>query len=154
MKRAMDRDNPTSVLRRPVAGLEARKAIRNPGKLNAGQVNELCGTCHRFPGNKFAINWNAVWNVRHQPPYLQQSRCFQNSQGALSCFTCHEPHAALRQADSSYYAKKCAGCHNAQQHPPAAVCRKQANTRLRILSYAKSCSHGAVTVCESLDRRV
>jgi hypothetical protein len=107
---------------------ETRKAIRNPGKLNAGQINELCGTCHRFPGNKFAINWNAVWNVRHQPPYLQQSRCFQNSQGALSCFTCHEPHAALRQADSSYYAKKCAGCHNAQQHPPASVCRKQANT--------------------------
>lgn len=102
-----------------------RGAIRHPGQMSAEQVNEFCGSCHRFPGQNFAVNWNAQWNVRHQPPYLRQSRCFLESQGRLSCFTCHSPHSSLRQADAAYYARKCMECHSGKTHLPASICRSQ-----------------------------
>ena len=103
----------------------AKRLIRNPKRMTAGQLNQFCGTCHRFPGENFVVNWNAVWNVRHQPPYLQQSRCFQNSGGALSCLTCHDPHERLRQKDAAYYAAKCLACHSPRARPPASICREQ-----------------------------
>jgi hypothetical protein len=88
-----------------------RKFIRNPGKLSAAQLNELCGSCHRMPPPEgVAIDWNVSWNVRHQPVYLAQSACFRRSKGALSCLSCHQPHEALRQ-DLAHYNKVCGSCH-------------------------------------------
>jgi len=51
-----------------------------------------------------------AWNVRHQPVYLSQSKCMQNSGGALSCLTCHEPYQPL-QKSSAYYNERCQSCH-------------------------------------------
>src|SRR6266446_10365823 len=42
----------------------ARGTIQNPRRMGAEKINEFCGSCHRFPGPDFAVNWNAVWNVR------------------------------------------------------------------------------------------
>jgi hypothetical protein len=105
----------------------ARSAIRNPSRMSADQINEMCGSCHRFPGSNFAVNWNAQWNVRHQPPYFRQSRCFVESQGRLSCFSCHAPHGALRKGDAPYYSNKCLACHTTPGHFPAAICKSNSS---------------------------
>jgi hypothetical protein len=100
----------------------AEKPARNPGLLRAGELNRFCGTCHRFQERDArTIDWSDAWNVRHQPPYLEQSQCFQRSGGALSCLTCHGPHEKLRR-DAAYYDGKCASCHNQRTRPPKEIC--------------------------------
>ena len=41
---------------------------------------------------------------------LRQSQCFEKSNGALGCTTCHDPHQA-GAADSQHYAAVCRRCH-------------------------------------------
>ena len=90
--------------------------IFNPSRLDAAGVNRFCGNCHRQPPAADAeTDWNNPWNVRHQPPYLGQSRCFLRSQGKLSCLTCHSPHTAL-QRDAAVYDRRCAECHPGVKH--------------------------------------
>jgi hypothetical protein len=104
----------------------ARKLIQNPKALSAGELNRLCGTCHRFPnGDPRTIDWTDPWNARHQPPYFQQSQCFLKSGGALSCLTCHNPHEGLRRNDAGYYSRICASCHGRNALSPKEICKKQ-----------------------------
>ncbi|HEX6084714.1 MAG TPA: tetratricopeptide repeat protein [Thermoanaerobaculia bacterium] len=49
-------------------------------------------------GERFEIN--------HHPYRLEQSRCFTESQGRLSCLTCHDPHRRTND-----YRKACMSCH-------------------------------------------
>jgi hypothetical protein len=105
----------------------ARRAIGNPARLDAAGLMDFCGACHRPPASlDKAIDWSDPWNVRHQPVYLTQSTCFQRAPGGLTCTHCHDPHEPLRRTDVSYYNAKCASCHTAGAHPPAAVCRSEA----------------------------
>ena len=70
------------------------RLIRNPKRLNAIEINTLCGTCHRKPpAVGVEGDWMDPWNVRHQPALFSQSACFRKSAGRLSCLTCHDPHA-------------------------------------------------------------
>jgi hypothetical protein len=105
---------------------KARQLIGNPKRISATALNEFCGRCHRPPGSPgAAIDWNYSWNVRHQPVYLTQSKCMQNSRGRLSCFTCHEPHQPL-QKNSGSYNERCLACHAAKDAlAPADICRTQ-----------------------------
>jgi hypothetical protein len=89
--------------------------IRNPGRMAAGQLNEFCGDCHRKPVAGSAADWTNPWNVRHQPPYLAQSACFLKSRGALSCLTCHPPHAPVERTASTYD-RRCGQCHVETKH--------------------------------------
>ncbi len=105
----------------------ARKATRttigNPGRLSALELNEFCGRCHRPPAAKgVTIDWNYSWNVRHQPVYLSESKCFRGSGGELSCLTCHDPHEAAGRKPPAYYNDRCVGCHSASNRPPKPVC--------------------------------
>ena len=96
----------------------ARKLIDKPG----GALNDFCGRCHRVTGNLQQIDWQSPWSVRHQPPYLARSRCFQESGGKLSCLTCHDPHDPLRRQDAAYYRARCVSCHGAGDHAPKQIC--------------------------------
>jgi hypothetical protein len=99
-----------------IASKGSKSAIQNPKRLNAAAINELCGSCHRRPtaaGDD--TDWSSAWNVRHQPLYLARSACFRKSAGALSCLTCHSPHAPLERA-AARYDERCAGCHASPRH--------------------------------------
>jgi hypothetical protein len=97
--------------------------------MSASEVNRFCGTCHRSPENEAVTNLDKAWNVRHQPVYFAQSACYLESQGALSCLTCHDLHQKLDR-ESASYDRKCAGCHKSVKHssesgfrpPPAKNC--------------------------------
>jgi hypothetical protein len=94
----------------------AKEAIRNPKRLSADALNELCGSCHRKPPTALAdTDWSSRWNIRHQPVYLSQSACFRKSGGALSCLTCHAPHESLNHKVADYD-KRCIECHKAVRH--------------------------------------
>lgn len=99
---------------------EVSQLISNPRNLSADRLNLLCGRCHRAIST--SLDWNSPWSVRHQPPFLVRSRCFQNSGGKLSCLTCHDPHEPVRRGDTTYYKTRCVACHNAAAHPPARTC--------------------------------
>lgn len=87
--------------------------VRNPAKLNAAEVNQLCGQCHRMPpAQGVATNFGNAWNVRHQPVYFSQSKCFLRSNGRFSCLSCHNPHEDTRPAADA----RCAECHTAPKH--------------------------------------
>ncbi len=100
-----------------------KSAVQNPARMSAAELNSFCGRCHRPPaGDAARIDWNYAWNVRHQPVYLSQSRCFQKSKGALSCLSCHAAHEPLRTRDAAYYNQRCASCHTvAPGKPPNCV---------------------------------
>ncbi|MEM7356641.1 MAG: tetratricopeptide repeat protein [Acidobacteriota bacterium] len=56
-------------------------------------------------GERFEIN--------HHPYRLEQSRCFIESQGALSCLTCHDPHRKVQPEERpAHYRAACQGCHS------------------------------------------
>jgi hypothetical protein len=90
--------------------------IRNPKRMSAVEVNDFCGACHRkFSGAEEFTDWSDPWNMRHQPLYLAQSRCFLKSGGKLSCVTCHAPHSPIsRSADG--YSDRCRSCHQMPRH--------------------------------------
>ncbi len=86
-------------------------------------MNELCGRCHRPPaGKRDTIDWNYAWNVRHQPVYLNESRCFQKSAGALSCVSCHNPHEQRAGKSMASYNRVCQSCHTQTVRKPNASC--------------------------------
>jgi hypothetical protein len=100
---------------------KSQEPIRNPKRLSASELNELCGSCHRKPAAAGEeIDWTNAWNTRHQPLYLSRSACFVKSGGALSCLTCHPAHTPLSQS-SSDYDRRCADCHPKPKHSRAAV---------------------------------
>jgi hypothetical protein len=102
--------------------IKSQGAIRNPKRLSAFELNELCGGCHRKPAAAGDdTDWTNPWNTRHQPLYLSQSACFQKS-AALSCLTCHAPHAPLSRMPADYD-RRCASCHAKPKHR-AAIARR------------------------------
>jgi hypothetical protein len=96
----------------------ASPAVSNPGDLEPDALLEACGQCHRPPAQEPSeIDYRDPWNVRHQPLYLVRSACYQQS-GALTCMSCHDPHAPLVRGDAAYYDSRCSSCH-----PGDAACK-------------------------------
>lgn len=65
-------------------------------------------------GDRFEIN--------HHPYRLEQSRCFRESEGQLSCLSCHNPHRKVAETErAGHYRAVCIGCH-AKAHRQAEDC--------------------------------
>jgi tetratricopeptide (TPR) repeat protein len=99
-------------------------AIVNPGHGSGEQIVALCAQCHSPRGRPVAHD--DPTSVRSQGTTLTWSRCYTESQGALSCVTCHNPHRnAVTSAE--HYESKCLSCHSgatekAGQRPRGVVC--------------------------------
>jgi len=71
-----------------------------------------CGRCHRLPDSikKSELVPESKMLPRFQPAGLMQSPCFQKSDGAMRCTTCHDPHATVSK-DQARYERLCIDCH-------------------------------------------
>jgi hypothetical protein len=103
-------------------GAEAEDLVMpfGPDRGTADDEMRLCGQCHRHPetGRPERIRRDNPEIVRFQPVGLMQSACYRTSRGALSCVTCHDPHARLSTRLSTYEAA-CLSCHRSA---PRATC--------------------------------
>lgn len=81
----------------------------------------LCGKCHRLPEDIAPERLKKYPRslVRFQPVGMLQSRCFTQSQGKLSCSTCHDPHETTTARNAAQYESDCRQCHSAGKN---AVC--------------------------------
>jgi hypothetical protein len=84
-----------------------------PGRYTAENLLSLCGTCHRHPSKARPeqIRPDDPHLARFQPVGILASRCFRESRGALSCVTCHDPHARA-STDRGSYLETCLSCHS------------------------------------------
>lgn len=90
-------------------------AIRNPGKLSGNELVWMCGECHRNEPPA-GTSFSDPTVTRFQAVGLQLSGCFQESNGAITCTTCHNPHQDIRHDDASFNAR-CISCHKQKACP-------------------------------------
>ena len=90
-------------------------AIGRPRLAAPAAVTALCARCHSPRGMEISRDEPA--SIRFQGTTLTWSRCYTDSDDALSCVSCHDPH---RDAEPShgYYATKCLACHDPSVSEP------------------------------------
>ncbi|WP_406700967.1 multiheme c-type cytochrome [Singulisphaera sp. Ch08] len=91
-----------------------------PGRSTSEAQVRMCGHCHRLPEfvpQRDRYPENPIL-VRFQSVGLMESRCYKESQGKLSCVTCHNPHARTSH-DQARYEAACLACH---QGPKQVAC--------------------------------
>ena len=93
-------------------------AILNPGRLPGPARDKTCGQCHGFhdTGSISAPRTDPVW-YRFQSLSLTWSRCYTESDGALTCVTCHDPHS-YGKTPAARQEAKCLSCHGRDPAPP------------------------------------
>ncbi|MGE0684666.1 MAG: tetratricopeptide repeat protein [Candidatus Binatia bacterium] len=68
-------------------------------------------------GDRFEIN--------HHPYRLAQSRCFKESQGALTCLNCHNPHRKTPESERlAHYQAACLKCHQPHQEKTIGIAQQ------------------------------
>lgn len=113
--------------------------IVNPARLEPAARDAVCNQCHlqgarrvlRFGRSEFDFRpgmlLSEIWTVflkstgeaEGQDPgavsqyeLMRESACFKNSQGRLSCTSCHDPHSLPSAVEKpAYYRAKCVSCH-------------------------------------------
>ncbi len=92
-------------------------AIAGTRESSAAQINHICARCHDFP------RWESLTQSRTDPALyrfqslgLGWSRCFTESDGELSCVTCHDPHRNV-QTSTSINESRCLSCHAGSKSP-------------------------------------
>jgi tetratricopeptide (TPR) repeat protein len=99
-----------------VAAVEADfpdRAIVSVGPDQAEAVTQECRVCH-IVGDASEMEHRReepIW-VRSPGATMAFSRCFTESNGALSCLTCHDPHRDSERS-AAFYEKRCLACHSA-----------------------------------------
>lgn len=87
-------------------------------RLTAAEVNRLCGECH----SRTDLTSSHEVIARFQPWGLERSECYRQSQGRLSCLTCHDPHGDASQ-EPGFYDQRCRSCHSAAPAPTGVAAR-------------------------------
>ena len=109
--------------------------IINPAKLPLSLRFDVCRQCHLegvtvekegkhfvnfLPGNQLNEFWEVFiplsgesnnFGFASHVERLQQSQCFINSEGSMTCTTCHDPHKPLPKNKAVFYQEKCLSCH-------------------------------------------
>ena len=86
--------------------------ILNPAGLDRVDYVDFCGACHRTWQDVVSghLTSAGVFNVRFAPYRLENSRCWAEGDGRLTCVACHDPHKPLVHNPDSYDAT-CLECH-------------------------------------------
>jgi hypothetical protein len=95
----------------------------SPRTATAKDEVQLCGQCHRLPeALKTLPDPDDKKLARFQPIGIQQSACFQRSDGNLRCSTCHNPHESVQRGASTYNSQ-CQKCHSSagEPHPACSI---------------------------------
>jgi tetratricopeptide (TPR) repeat protein len=120
--------------RKHVAGIEDLTIV-NPAKLSRSHLESVCAVCHLSGPASVLLRGRKATDYRPGMPLtdyridyrfdsgsedmtvvghieqLRQSACYKNSE-AMTCLTCHDPHAKEKPADSvAFYRQKCLDCH-------------------------------------------
>jgi nitrate reductase cytochrome c-type subunit len=96
-------------------------AIGSPSKASPSAINQVCGLCHGFPDPEMLSRSRTdPALLRFQSVTMTWSRCYSESDGKLSCVTCHDPH---RDAETSVAVNetKCLSCHAVDPRQTAAT---------------------------------
>ena len=102
------------------SGDTSKFAMKKLGALNAEEMNQFCGQCHRT-WEQIATNGpRGLLNVRFQPYRLTNSRCFDVDDKRISCVACHDPHKEVDRVTANYDVY-CQACH-AGGKPGAKTC--------------------------------
>jgi hypothetical protein len=124
-------------LKLPVKG-KLDDSIVNPAKLPGWLADNICMNCHQGtatrilqPGKAYSDfrpgtpldETVAIFESPAQPgatvsPLLEHysmmtlSKCYRESNGRMSCMTCHDPHVQPVSQSASYFRAKCLNCHS------------------------------------------
>ncbi len=122
--------------------VEIDPAIARPTRASGARIIKLCAECHSPRGHEVSLDDPKA--VRFQGTTLTWSRCYIESDDALDCVTCHDPHRnALTSA--AHYEARCLECHSrhpGQSSPAGKAAPDQARSRLR-----GSRDHSTRTIC-------
>jgi len=99
--------------------------------LNAEDINNFCGRCHRSWETAIRTGIRGIPNVRFQPYRLENSRCFDGADRRVTCLACHDPHQNVVR-EPVVYDKVCLACHVSQPNRVA-----------HAASTAKTCPKGS-----------
>ena len=102
------------------AHLRTTAPMRRLGALDAEEMSDLCGECHRTWSEIAISGPRGIQNVRFQPYRLGISKCYDAEDIRIRCTACHDPHRPLETSSAAYDAK-CQACHSGSASAP--VCR-------------------------------
>ena len=91
--------------------------------LDAEQVSNFCGQCHRTFDTVLRNRWHGPAFVRFQPYRMALSKCFVGNDPRISCIACHNLHQMLNRS-AAFYDSKCLACHSDTKVAPAAHATK------------------------------
>lgn len=100
-------------------GLPDLAIAAGKGKMSAAEAVALCAQCHGVRG--MTPKPDNPFSVRFQADTLTWSRCYKESDGGLSCLTCHDPHRDAETAPA-YYETKCLNCHGESRSTSTRAC--------------------------------
>ena len=83
-----------------------KAAMVNPARLGPRESEAICLKCHQngdpSPNSDLLAHGSS----------MKLSRCYQASNGRLTCITCHDPHTPVSSAASpAFFRGKCLTCH-------------------------------------------
>ncbi|ODT98955.1 MAG: hypothetical protein ABS79_05120 [Planctomycetes bacterium SCN 63-9] len=87
-------------------------AISSPPSMPTQAITRVCADCH-VVGSRADIEKvpdSEQW-VRSPGLTMTFSRCYTESEGAMSCVTCHNPHTDAEKS-AGFYEAKCLKCHD------------------------------------------
>ena len=127
-------------------GQTLKQAIYNPGRDTPEAQRTICYQCHMESsvdslGTRVLKTGRDVFSFRPGEPFanyavqfsleapdskklkvvqhaelMEASRCFQASDGRMTCTSCHDPHRKPAAADTaSYYRTRCMQCHDSRK---------------------------------------
>tara|TARA_B100001250_G_scaffold188678_1_gene162096 strand:+ start:778 stop:2682 length:1905 start_codon:yes stop_codon:yes gene_type:complete len=111
-------------------------SIVNPANLSIELQNDLCARCH-LQGNAVLKEKKSFFDFKpgmylkevmdvYLPRYegrkdsfimashvdrMKLSNCYIESEGALSCLDCHNPHISVKETSNNFFQQKCLECH-------------------------------------------